>query len=135
MKPYIIFFISTVAVITACRSSLHDDSAEKFFSSGKWIDLTYSFSEQTLYWPNNPTRFKLDTQVNGITPAGFYYASNAFSAPEHGGTHLDAPVHFAQGHPTADQVPLEHLTGQAVVIDVSENALKNADYLISVQDI
>ncbi len=44
-------------------------------------------------------------------------------------------MHFAQEHQTADQVPLEHLTGQAVVIDVSERALKNADYLISVQDI
>jgi len=135
MKGYIIMAVSYVLLMAACKPVQHNDSIAQFFASGKWIDLTYSFSEQTLYWPNNPTGFKLDTQVNGITPAGFYYASNAFSAPEHGGTHLDAPVHFAQGHQTTDQVPLEHLTGHAVVIDVSERALQHADYLISVQDI
>src|SRR4030095_3111402 len=86
-------------------------------------------------WPNNPTGFKLDTQMNGVTPAGVYYSSNTFSAPEHGGTHLDAPVHFAQGKQTVDQLPLENLTGNAAVIDVSEKALKNPDYLISVADV
>lgn len=134
MKPAI-FFIASLILIAACKPPKKDDGTAEFFAAGKWIDLTHSFSEQTLYWPNNPTGFKLDTQMNGITPAGFFYASNAFSAPEHGGTHLDAPVHFAQGKQTADQIPLENLTGGAVVIDVSENALKNADYLISVQDI
>lgn len=135
MKRYILITGSCFLLMTACKQAKPDGNANSFFATGKWIDLTYSFSEQTLYWPNNATGFKLDTQVNGITPAGFYYSSNAFSAPEHGGTHLDAPVHFAQGHQTTDQVPLEHLTGQAVVIDVSEQALKNVDYLISVQDV
>lgn len=89
MKGYIMVTVSCVLIMAACKRAKHNDSAAQFFASGKWIDLTYSFSEQTLYWPNNHTGFKLDTQVNGITPAGFYYASNAFSAPEHGGTHLD----------------------------------------------
>jgi kynurenine formamidase len=122
-------------ILLSCNSSQNNSSAEKLLSAGKWIDLTYSFSDSTLYWPNNPTAFKLDTQMNGITPGGFYYSSNAFSAPEHGGTHLDAPVHFAKGKESTDQVPLENLTGDAVVIDVSENALKNRDYLISVADV
>ena len=34
-----------------------------------------------------------------------------------------------------DEIPLERLTGEAVVIDVSNNALKNADYLITIADI
>ncbi|MBO9204457.1 MULTISPECIES: cyclase family protein [Niastella] len=135
MKGSILITASCFLLMAACKPAKQEDSPAKFFASGKWIDLTYSFSEQTLYWPNNPTGFKLDTQANGITPAGFYYSSNAFSAPEHGGTHLDAPVHFAKAHQTTDQVPLEHLTGGAIVIDVSERALKEADYLISVQDI
>jgi kynurenine formamidase len=134
MKPA--FFIALAfLILQSCNNSQNDHDPAKLLSGGKWIDLTYSFSEQTLYWPNNPTGFKLDTQVNGVTPAGFYYSSNSFSAPEHGGTHLDAPVHFAQGHQTADQVPLTNLTGNAVVIDVSDMALKNPDYLIAVSDI
>ena len=127
-------FVFLLLIILGCTNSKENDVG-KLLSEGRWIDLSYSFSDSTLYWPNNPSSFKLDTQVNGITPAGFYYSSNAFSAPEHGGTHLDAPVHFAQGKQTADQLPLENLTGTAVVIDVSEKALKNADYLVSVSDI
>jgi kynurenine formamidase len=130
-----LLFLTILAAIAGCNNQKNNDDAAKFLSSGKWIDLTYSFNAQTLYWPNNPTGFKLDTQVNGVTPAGFYYSSNAFSAPEHGGTHLDAPVHFAKDHLGVDQVPLTNLTGNAVVIDVSEKALKNRDYLISVKDI
>ena len=128
-------FISIFMLFVSCSNPQKTPSIEKVLSEGKWIDLSYSFSDSTLYWPNNPTGFKLDTQMNGITPAGFYYSSNAYSAPEHGGTHLDAPIHFAAGKQTADQIPLENLLGNAIVIDVSEKALKNRDYLISVTDI
>lgn len=124
-------------VLVACN---HPDpkvlaNPASMLSQGKWIDLTYSFSTETLYWPNNPTGFRLDTQFNGITPAGFYYSSNAYSSPEHGGTHLDAPVHFAQGRHSVDQVPLDRLTGEAVVVDVAEKANRNPDYQAGVNDI
>ena len=103
-------------------------------SKGKWIDLTYSFSDATLYWPNNKITFHLDTMFNGITEGGFYYSSYQFCAPEHGGTHLDAPVHFAAGKWSSDQIPVDKMNGDAVVIDVSEGALANRDYLISSDD-
>ena len=122
--------------LLACTTSVNKPvDVAKIFAEGQWVDLTYDFSGESIYWPNNPTGFQLDTQANGITPGGYYYSSNAFCAPEHGGTHLDAPVHFAQGKQSVDQVPLENLTGNTVVIDVSEKALKNRDYLISVQDV
>jgi kynurenine formamidase len=101
----------------------------------KWIDLTYPFSEKTLYWPNNEKGFEFDTLFDGPTEKGFYYSSFAFCAPEHGGTHLDAPVHFAQGKKTVDQLTLDQLCGNAVVIDVSARALSNRDYLISQDDV
>ena len=128
-------FMALISVVAGCEIPKNNNDAGKFLSAGKWIDLSYSFDAQTLYWPNNPTGFKLDTQANGVTPGGFYYSSNAFSAPEHGGTHLDAPLHFAKEHLPVDQVPLTSLTGNAFVIDVSEKALKNPDYLISASDI
>ena len=134
MKPVLIASIFFSATVFSCKQP-KNNSLEEALSKGRWIDLTYSLSDSTLYWPNNPTGFILHTQANGITPAGFYYSSNSFSAPEHGGTHLDAPVHFAEGKHTADQIPLENLTGFAVVIDVSEKALKNPDYLVSVKDV
>ena len=33
---------------------------------------------------------------------------------------MDAPIHFAKGRQTLDQVPVERLIGPAVVIDVRE---------------
>jgi kynurenine formamidase len=128
-----VIFISIV--FAAGCAIVKKDNNQDPFTNGRWIDLTYSFSDSTLYWPNNPTGFVLHSQADGITPGGYYYSSNAFTAPEHGGTHLDAPVHFAKGKLTSDQLPLESLTGRAVVIDVSAKALLNRDYLISVADV
>lgn len=102
--------------------------------AGKWVDLTHDFSSETIYWPTGEG-FKLETVFEGITDKGYFYDAKKYCAEEHGGTHIDAPVHFAEGRLTLDEIPLERLTGPAVVIDVSERAIKNADYEISVGDI
>lgn len=132
MRNYVFILLLFVA---ACKQPQTKPALAEVLKSGKWIDLTYSFSDETIYWPNNPTGFKLDTQFNGITPAGFYYSSNAYSTPEHGGTHLDAPVHFAKGKWSVDQVPVSQLTGEAVVIDISGKAKNNPDYQAMQSDV
>lgn len=100
-----------------------------------WIDLTHPFDSTTLYWPNNKLNFSHNKDFKGyVKPMGYFYASYSISAPEHGGTHLDAPIHFSEGKQSVDQIPLENLVGDAVVMDVSRNAKKNRDYLISIQD-
>ena len=58
---------------------------------------------------------------------------NALAA-EHGGTHIDAPVHFAEGRNTVDRIPLEQLMGAGLVVDVSRACETNADYQVSAQD-
>jgi kynurenine formamidase len=103
------------------------------FPNGRLVDLTYSFSEETIYWPTAKP-FTLEKVADGETPAGFYYAANNFSAAEHGGTHLDAPIHFSKGKFTNDQIPLEQLVGAAIVVDVSAAAATNRDYQVSVAD-
>lgn len=99
------------------------------------VDLTYPFDEKTLYWPTSPTTFQLDRLSYGKTEAGFFYASNAFCTPEHGGTHLDAPIHFGEGKRTADQIPAEQLIAPAVVLDVSAKAAADPDYRLTLQDV
>lgn len=133
MKYY--FFSFLLLSLFSCTPSEKKQTLPELLTTGKWIDLTYDFSEATIYWPNNPTGFKLKTQFNGITPSGFFYASNEFCAPEHGGTHLDAPVHFAKGKWSTDQIPMEQLTGTAVLIDIAAKSKNNADYQISVSDV
>lgn len=100
----------------------------------RWVDLTHDFSTETVYWPTAQP-FRLDTVSAQRTPAGFYYAANNFSAAEHGGTHLDAPVHFSEGQWTTDQIPLERLIGPAVVVDVSARTDGMPDYLVSREDL
>ena len=133
MKKYLA--VVSIILIAACNQPDKEPTLTELLSKGTWVDLSYSFDEKTLYWPNNPINFELDTQFNGMTPAGFYYSSNQFAAPEHGGTHLDAPVHFAKGKWSSDKIPLQNLLGEAVVIDVSSKVNDNADYLITVADV
>jgi kynurenine formamidase len=97
------------------------------------VDLSHPFNEQTIYWPT-ATKFTLTKVAEGETEGGWFYAANDFAAAEHGGTHLDAPIHFARGGDTADELPLTRLVGRAIVVDVAERALENRDYLISVSD-
>jgi kynurenine formamidase len=99
------------------------------------VDLTYAFDEKTIYWPTSPTTFKLDRLSYGKTEGGYFYSSNAFCTPEHGGTHLDAPIHFAAGKRTADQIPVEQLIGPAVVIDIRAQAAADRDYRLTLQDL
>ncbi len=103
------------------------------FPKGHLVDLTHNFSTETIYWPTEEG-FKLDEEFDGMTEKGYYYSAKKFSAPEHGGTHMDAPIHFAKNGKTVDQIPLDQLIGQAIVIDVFKEALKNPDYQVSIQD-
>jgi len=98
-----------------------------------FVDLTYPYDGSTIYWPT-ASGFELEVDFKGITDAGFYYEANTFRSAEHGGTHLDAPVHFAEGRHTADEIPLSRLIGPAVVVDVSEQAAADRDYQVSVKD-
>src|SRR3954468_20850096 len=64
------------------------------------VDLTYPFDDKTIYWPTATTGFVIEPVQVGKTEGGFFYSAYRFHAPEHGGTHLDAPVHFAEGKST-----------------------------------
>jgi kynurenine formamidase len=97
------------------------------------IDLTYAFDANSVYWPT-AEQFKLETDFEGMTDKGYFYSAYRYSAAEHGGTHLDSPVHFAKGRFTVDQLPLERLMGPAIVIDVTAQCGRNVDYLVSVGD-
>jgi len=103
------------------------------FPSGRVVDLTYAFDEKSVYWPT-AQQFKLETDFEGITDKGYFYSAYRYSAAEHGGTHLDSPVHFAKGRYTVDELPLQQLMGSAIVIDVTAQCSSNPDYLVSVAD-
>ncbi len=101
----------------------------------KLVDLSHPFDRDTVYWPTERSGFELTSEHHGQTPGGYFYAANSFTAPEHGGTHLDAPIHFAAGKQTTEQIPLERLIAPAVVLDLSERARTDRDTQLSVADV
>jgi kynurenine formamidase len=102
--------------------------------SGALVDLSHTYDRTTVFWPTAES-FRLDVVAAGMTPAGYYYAMNNFFTSEHGGTHLDAPAHFAEGANAVDQVPLDRLMGPAVIVDVTEASEKDPDYQVTVDDL
>jgi len=116
---------------TACATSTAPVDLSRFTP----VDLTYPFNDQTLYWPNSPGGFELKRLAYGPTPGGWFYSSNTFCAPEHGGTHIDAPIHFSERGATVDQIPLTQLIAPAVVIDITNKAASDPDYRLTADDV
>ena len=103
--------------------------------SATLVDLTWSYDEHTLYWPTSPSAFEHKELAYGPTPGGYFYSSYSICTPEHGGTHLDAPIHFAEKGQTSDAIPLEQLVAPAVVIDVTDKTASDADYRLTAADV
>ena len=101
---------------------------------GALVDLSHAYDASTIVWPTSD-RFRLDKTFDGVTPGGYYYTSNNFFAAEHGGTHLDAPVHFSRGAQAVDQIALDRFFGPAIVIDVVDRSEQDADYQVTVDDL
>jgi kynurenine formamidase len=122
---------AALLVLAGCATAPHPID----LASAEVVDLTYAFDEHTLYWPSSPSSFELKKLSYGPTPGGYFYSSFAYSAPEHGGTHLDAPIHFAEHGKTIDQIPARQLIAPAMVIDVSKQAAANRDYRLTLDDV
>ena len=126
--------LGSLIVAAACQGSAGQPDYSAVFdgSGGRWIDLSYAYSEETLYWPTEDG-FQLEELAYGETEAGYFYSSYKISTAEHGGTHLDAPIHFSRGGMFIEQIPLDRLIAPAVVVDVADRA--TLDYLIDVGDL
>lgn len=114
------------------------DSGNKLKSNdiaaSKIVDLTYTFDEHTIYWPTEKG-FVHEFEKYGETADHYFYSSANYVAPEHGGTHTDAPIHFNQHGRTLDQLALRECIGPAAVVDFSKRASKDPDATLSVDDI
>jgi len=134
---------STTSQLTTSRSTISQSTTSQstlsplatVLSQATILDLSHTYDENTLYWPTSPSNFKIETLASGWTDKGYFYAANAFCTPEHGGTHIDAPIHFGENKQTVEQIPVAKLIGPAVVIDVSAAAAKNRDYQLQLADV
>jgi len=131
---------SSVVLIACAAQSLTAQSHQSpgqfaaALQEGRVVDLTHTFNRNTIYWPTEEG-FKLVKEKAGFTDKGYYYAANRMIAAEHGGTHIDAPIHFSARGQTVDAIPLKRLIGEAAVIDVSEACKEHPDYQVGIEDL
>jgi kynurenine formamidase len=126
--------LALLLAAAGCRSAHPAPAAALLdLATAEVHDLTWPLGADTLYWPTSPSRFELETLHHGPTEGGYFYAANRFCTPEHGGTHLDAPIHFGEGRHAADEIPVERLIGPGVVVDVSAQAAADSDHRLTVE--
>jgi kynurenine formamidase len=126
--------VQRIPVVAGACAVVALAAAGQAVAGERWIDLTHPFNAESVYWPT-AKMFEKETVFAGHTDGGFYYTAFNFSAAEHGGTHIDAPIHFAEGALTVDRLPVDQLVGPGVVVDVTAKAAKDADYLVTPADI
>ncbi len=98
--------------LAACEAWLEAASGQVIDES-KLIDLTYPFNEKTVYWPN-AKGFQHQRDMWKVALGGYWYAAGEFASAEHGGTHIDSPIHFGRGMTTLDNIPVHRKTSSPI---------------------
>lgn len=129
MRQFMVLLAASMPLlITSCSPGA---AAGQSVSDTRIVDLTHAFDDDTVYWPTDTRGFQLERLASGHTEGGWYYSANAFCTAEHGGTHIDAPIHFSEDGVPVDEVPLSDLIGPGVVIDASAEAEESPDYRLT----
>ncbi|MFM7185232.1 MAG: cyclase family protein [Planctomycetota bacterium] len=134
MIPMIRWALAAALCLGLSGAGRAAESTAARFAAGTWIDLTHAFDAATIYWPTEQG-FQFEPGANGPTAKGYYYAANRFATAEHGGTHLDAPRHFAEGMHTVDEIEVDRLVGEAAVIDVRAKCVADPVYEATADDL
>ncbi len=88
------------------------------------VDLTQPLGPQTVLWPGSMP-FTATADAGYDTHESY---SRVLEFPEHAGTHIDAPAHFARGGATTDEIPLTTLVRPAVKLDVRARVGSDAGF-------
>lgn len=84
------------------------------------VDLTHTITDGMAQYPGDspPPRLK-----RLMTFAGGGHLVSALDFSCHVGTHIDTPLHFRDGEPGLEAMPLERFRGSAVVVDAPEGEI------------
>lgn len=80
-------------------------------------DISLTLKPELPVWPGDPP---ISLERASKIAAGDVANVTHLSMGAHVGTHVDAPYHFLDGHPTVDQIPLNLLTGRAYVLELDD---------------
>ena len=121
-------------VLDALISAIRDARVEV-------VDLTSPLESATpvirLPEPFGNTRSFALHEISRYDERGPAWYWNDISTGEHTGTHFDAPVHWVTGRDGEDvaQVPVTRLIAPAVVLDFSDQAAADTDFLLEIEHV
>ena len=82
-------------------------------------DVTVPVSNELPTWPSDPgveiTDWRTFSAGDGVNVS-------MLNLGAHTGTHVDAPAHFIEGAAKVESLPLDSLIGEALVIELTEDA-------------
>lgn len=114
---------------SAAGSSL--DQAYGLLQQARFVDLTHAFAPDSPHWKG----FTPETVTTLYTIAKDGFHAESFCHPGQWGTHVDPPAHFHDGLKTVDQIDPREFLLRLVVLDVHEQAARNPDYVVSLEDL
>ena len=117
----------SIAALVLASSCVSKSGGTDPFAGYRLVDLSHAFDESTVFWPTGQS-FRHKQTAWGRQAAGFWYSAYDFAMSEHTGTHLDAPVHFAESGRTVGSIALDDLVGPLAVIDVRPQCAADPDY-------
>ena len=82
-----------------------------------WIDVSVPLYTGMVHWPDNPpVEIERDLDIR----RGDLCNVSKLSFGAHTGTHMDAPVHWIEGAPSIDTMPLDATIGRARVLEIAD---------------
>jgi kynurenine formamidase len=120
-----------LAVSDAAPSASSLDQAFTIMQQADFVDLTHAFGPTTPHWKGFPA----ETVKTTFTIAKDGFHAEQFCHPGQWGTHVDPPAHFHDGLKTVDQIDPKQFLLRLVVLDIHDQAAKNADYVVTMQDV
>jgi kynurenine formamidase len=129
IKTFVIGYVLALAIFLFGQRRSTPEQDTRFVV----VDLTHSLNANVPTYELSEKPQYSEQTIASIDKDGYF--ARQISLPEHYGTHLDAPAHFAHGLWTVDQIPAERLVAPLVILNVQKKAAFNPDYLVSVDDI
>ena len=113
------------------------DRAWQTLKTREYVDLTHTFDPDIPHWSGFPaeTRTTLYNYRPGNGTLGSGFFAQSYTHVGQWGTHVDAPSHFVEGLRSVDRIGLREMVLPLVVIDVHEQAARDPDYSVTLEDV
>jgi kynurenine formamidase len=119
------------AATTSAPAAGSLEQAYAILQEASFIDLTHEFGPATPHWKG----FAPETVITLFTIPTDGFHAESFCHPGQWGTHVDPPAHFHDGLKTVDQIDPKQFLLRLVVLDVHEQVARDADYVVSLEDV